>query len=101
MASAVFITLPENASDKARSLRGVQATQYRPSAGNAARLNRLESDSRPMRWLMILLLVSLVALLVASAGLAHHIWQEHRKRRRTQLVSGRTEDVDIETEEAQ
>jgi hypothetical protein len=54
-----------------------------------------------MRWLMILLLVSLVALLVASAGLAHHIWQEHRKRRRTQLVPGRTEDVDIETEEAQ
>jgi len=27
-----------------------------------------------MRWLMIVLLVSLVALLIAAAGLARHIW---------------------------
>jgi hypothetical protein len=53
-----------------------------------------------MRWLMIALLVSLTALLVASAGLAHHIWQERRKRRRMSLVPGRAEDVDIESEEA-
>jgi hypothetical protein len=52
-----------------------------------------------MRWLMIALLVSLVALLVASAGLAHHIWQEHRKRRSNGLSLARTEDVDVETEE--
>jgi len=32
-----------------------------------------------MRWLMILLLVSLVALLVAAAGVARHIWQQHKK----------------------
>ena len=32
-----------------------------------------------MRWLMIGLLVSLGALLFAAAGLAHHIWLQHRK----------------------
>jgi hypothetical protein len=53
-----------------------------------------------MLWLMIALLVSLVALLVASAGLAHHIWQERRKRSRMSLIPGRAEDLDIETEEA-
>jgi hypothetical protein len=55
-----------------------------------------------MRWLMIVLLVSVVAMLVASGGLAHHIWQERRKRSRTSLAPGRTEgvDVDVETEEA-
>lgn len=53
-----------------------------------------------MFWLMIALLVSVVALLVASAGLAHHIWQERRKRSRMGLIPGRIEDVDIETEEA-
>jgi len=52
-----------------------------------------------MRWLMIVLLVSVVALLAASAGLAHHIWQEHRKRSRTSRAPGPTEDVDVETEE--
>jgi hypothetical protein len=34
-----------------------------------------------MRWLMIVFLVSLVALLVVSAGVAHHVWREHAKRR--------------------
>jgi hypothetical protein len=34
-----------------------------------------------MRWLMIVFLVSLVALLVASAGVAHHVWRERSKRR--------------------
>jgi hypothetical protein len=53
-----------------------------------------------MRWLMIVLLVSVVALLVASAGLAHHIWQEHRKRHRNHPSPGRAEDLDVETEEA-
>jgi hypothetical protein len=53
-----------------------------------------------MRWLMIALLVSVAALLVASAGLAHHIWQERRKRSHTTRTFGRADDVDIETEEA-
>jgi len=33
-----------------------------------------------MRWLMLVLLVSLVALLIAAGGLAHHIWREHTRR---------------------
>jgi putative NADH-flavin reductase len=53
-----------------------------------------------MRGLMIALFVSMVALLAASAGLAHHIWQEHRKRGHAIHAFGRADDVDIETEEA-
>jgi hypothetical protein len=34
-----------------------------------------------MRWLMIGFLVSLGALLLAAAGVAHHIWLQHRKLR--------------------
>ena len=33
-----------------------------------------------MRWLMLAFLVSLVALLIAAGGLAHHIWREHKRR---------------------
>jgi hypothetical protein len=33
-----------------------------------------------MRWLMIVLLVSLAVLLLASLGLAHHIWRERVRR---------------------
>jgi Flp pilus assembly protein CpaB len=32
-----------------------------------------------MRWLMIVLLVSLVALLVAAGGVARHIWLQRAK----------------------
>jgi hypothetical protein len=53
-----------------------------------------------MRWLMIGLFVSVVALLAASAGLAYHIWHERRKRSHTGPSFGRADDVDIETEEA-
>jgi hypothetical protein len=35
-----------------------------------------------MIWLVIAFLVSLGALLFAAAGLAHHIWLQHRKLRR-------------------
>jgi uncharacterized iron-regulated membrane protein len=34
-----------------------------------------------MRWLMIALLVSLTALLIAAAGLARHIWMQRRRTR--------------------
>ena len=51
-----------------------------------------------MRWLIIALLVSTVALLAASAGVAHHIWQAHK--RRVQKVVPAGEHKDAETEEA-
>ncbi len=51
-----------------------------------------------MRWLMLALVVSLIALLVASAGIAHHIWRERTKRRALRLTADRVEDP--ETEEA-
>ena len=34
-----------------------------------------------MRWLMIVLLVSLGALLIAAAGVARHIWLQRTKPR--------------------
>jgi len=55
---------------------------------------------QPMRWLMIGLFVSVVALLAASAALVHHVWQERRKHGHTGPSFGRADDVDIETEEA-
>jgi multisubunit Na+/H+ antiporter MnhE subunit len=38
-----------------------------------------EAFRRPMRWLLIVLLVSVCALVAASAGVAWHIWRQHRK----------------------
>jgi hypothetical protein len=32
-----------------------------------------------MRWLLIVLLVSLAALLFAVAGVAHHIWKQRNR----------------------
>lgn len=51
-----------------------------------------------MRWLMIVLLVSLAALLVAALGLVHHIWRERTRRRDARVVTENAEEA--ETEEA-
>jgi hypothetical protein len=51
-----------------------------------------------MRWLIIALLVSTVALLAASAGIAHHIWQTRKRRSQKAITVGKHDDV--ETEEA-
>ena len=58
------------------------------------------SPMMPMQGLMIVFLVSMVALLGASAGLAHHIWREHRKRKLRSFSLSRPEEADVETEEA-
>ena len=49
-----------------------------------------------MRWLMVAFLVSLGALLLAAAGVAHHIWQHRQllKRQAAELA----EEIEIETE---
>jgi hypothetical protein len=57
-----------------------------------------------MRWLMIGLLVSVGALLVVSAGMAWHIWRQHRQPAPVQSDSDLPaprlpEETDIETEE--
>jgi hypothetical protein len=58
-----------------------------------------------MRWLMVLFLVSLAALILASAGIAWHIWRHHVRTRN--LHSGgraastpTTEETPFEPEEA-
>lgn len=33
-----------------------------------------------MRWLLIVLLVSLAALLIATGGVAYHIWRQRSRR---------------------
>jgi hypothetical protein len=59
-----------------------------------------------MRWLLIVLLVSICALIVASAGVAWHIWRQHAKSRRNATGRGDHfdrvvfEESDIEREEA-
>ena len=56
----------------------------------------------PMRWLLIALLVSLAAMLIAAAGMMLHIWAQ-RRRSRSKLsgahaASGTAEETDVETE---
>ena len=41
----------------------------------------------PMRWLLIGLLLSLGALLIAAAGVARHIWLQRRQHRRETLAA--------------
>jgi hypothetical protein len=53
----------------------------------------------PMRWLLIVLVVSVCALLVASAGLALHIWRQH-KNPSAPAGTAAHEESDIESEEA-
>ncbi|HME57366.1 MAG TPA: hypothetical protein VKF63_03445 [Terracidiphilus sp.] len=56
-----------------------------------------------MRWLLMVLLVSLAALLIAAAGVAHYIWSR-RKRSRSKpsagdgATTGPADETDIETE---
>jgi hypothetical protein len=52
-----------------------------------------------MRWLMIALAVSVCALLVVSAGLALHVWRQHR-RLAAPAEASIHEEPDIESEEA-
>jgi uncharacterized membrane protein len=54
-----------------------------------------------MRWLMISLIVSLVMLLIAAAGMAYHIWEHHRQLRRTPAIGAeeaieQAEESDLE-----
>jgi len=52
-----------------------------------------------MRWLMIALLVSLGALLIAAAGLARHIWLQRRMLRRNALAAREAvQETDLEIE---
>ena len=49
-----------------------------------------------MRWLMIVLLVSVVALLVACAGPAYHVLREHKRRRSASVSAEKVEDAETE-----
>jgi hypothetical protein len=58
-----------------------------------------------MRWLMMVLIVSLIGLLIAAAALARHIWLQHaRTRPLPEAGSGKApgtdpaEGTDVETE---
>ncbi|MGO9318771.1 MAG: hypothetical protein ACLPXT_04980 [Terracidiphilus sp.] len=56
-----------------------------------------------MRWLLLVLLVSLAALLIAAAGVAHHIWAQRRRSRLKHSAGAgaapdSAEETDIETE---
>jgi hypothetical protein len=58
-----------------------------------------------MRWLMVILIVSLIGLLIAAAALARYIWLQHaRARSIPEAGSGKAPDpdpaagTDVETE---
>jgi len=52
-----------------------------------------------MRWLMIGLLMSLGALLIAAAGVARHIWLQRRQHRREMLAAHEASpETDVERE---
>jgi hypothetical protein len=58
-----------------------------------------------MRWLLIVLIVSVCALVLASGGVAWHIWRQHAKLRRSGTGGPRPDtfalgESEIETEEA-
>jgi hypothetical protein len=57
-----------------------------------------------MRWLLIVMIASVGALVLVSGGMAWHIWRQHAKVRRTEAGehSGARahEETEIETEEA-
>jgi hypothetical protein len=49
-----------------------------------------------MRWLMIVLLVSVVALLFACAGLAYHVLRGHKRRREALAAAEKVEETETE-----
>jgi uncharacterized iron-regulated membrane protein len=56
-----------------------------------------------MRWLLLILLISLLGLLFAALGLARHIWRQRtRSREKTSpgaaKAVGPTEETDVKTE---
>jgi hypothetical protein len=58
-----------------------------------------------MRWLMLVFLVSLAAMIFASAGIAWHIWRHHAKPETSPSGRGKTttqvpEETAFEPEEA-
>lgn len=53
-----------------------------------------------MRWLMIGLLVSLAALLLAAAGVTRHVWAHRRRLKRDALEALETgQETDLEIEQ--
>jgi hypothetical protein len=99
----------EQALDIQKNPAGATASKAAREAVGADFLSRLRNAHlvflglAVMRWLIIALLVSLVALLVAAAGMARHIFV-HRAELRRKQPSGTTsvvrahEETDLESE---
>jgi hypothetical protein len=49
-----------------------------------------------MRWLMIALFASVAALLIASAGVARHVWRRHKQAEQTQEPHSAEEEIHTE-----
>jgi uncharacterized membrane protein len=49
-----------------------------------------------MRWLMIALFVSVAALLIASAGVARHVWRRHKQTEPTEAADAAEENIPME-----
>lgn len=53
-----------------------------------------------MRWLMIVMYVSVALLVAASAGVARHVWRAHKQAEKQQPAQAE-EETEISTEEGQ
>jgi hypothetical protein len=49
-----------------------------------------------MLWLMIAMFVSVAALLIASAGVARHVWRRHKQAEQTQAPHVTEEETPME-----
>ena len=70
----------------------------RAEARAGANDDRNGAELNPMRWLIVALFVSVIALVAASAGMALHIWRERGRQRELRWETGMAEEA--ETEEA-
>lgn len=77
---------------------GKTQVRFAESASDILGISGRPQDGHLMRWLIIALLVSTVALLAVSAGAARHIWQAHKRRSQKPISAGKHKDA--ETEEA-
>ena len=70
-----------------------------PRKGGIGNPSGILGGFAPMRWLMIGLLMSLGALLIAAAGVARHIWLQRRQHRRETLAAREaSSETDVERE---
>jgi hypothetical protein len=66
------------------------------SSTQCRKFTEMEPELIPIHWLMLVFLVSVFALLAASAGMAHHVWRERGRSQGLGLQRGSIVEPEIE-----